>query len=268
VLGVGVHTFVPLANPPATSVSLGGKAKLPKIMIHKPLISVVVPAYNEEKYLANCLESLNNQVFPRVNYEVIVVDNNSTDATRQIAEKYGARVVGCQVQGVASARDAGIKAAWGEIIANTDADTTVAPDWLEKIASHFHSDPMLLGLTGPAYLLDTNPINSKISYFTFNLFQIFNFAINKPTFSGFNFAVKIEAYNEVGGINVELPSAEDVDLSFKLTKIGKLKYFTDVVVYTSARRLKKNPFEFFRHNIKNYLSMLTGKEPEPFGPIR
>ncbi|MDP2720990.1 MAG: glycosyltransferase [bacterium] len=237
-------------------------------MIEHPLISVVIPAYNEEKLLSEALEALKKQTFPKEKYEVIVVDNNSTDKTAEIAQDYDAKVLGCQVQGVAAARAAGSQAARGEIIVGTDADTQVAANWLEKIATHFQKDPVLLGLTGPAYLAKTNFLFSQASYFTFDLFQRLNFAISKPTFSGFNYAVRADAYQHVGGINPQLPSAEDIDLSFKLAKIGKVRYFSDVVVYTSPRRIIKDPVGFFRHNLRNYLSMVKGGQPEPFKPIR
>lgn len=237
-------------------------------MINHPLISVVIPAYNEEKYLSSCLESLERQTFPKQKYEVIVVDNNSGDKTAEIAKKFGTRVVGCQVQGVAAARAAGSEAAYGEIIAGIDADTLASPNWLEKINSHFQKDPSLIGLTGSVYLAKTNFVFSLVSHFTYEVFQRFNFAIGKPTFSGFNFAVRADAYKHVGGFDPTLPSAEDLDLSFKLAKIGKVAYFTDVVVYTSARRIKKDPVGFFRHNLKNYALMLSGSDPEPFKPIR
>ena len=237
-------------------------------MLKKPDISVIIPAWNEEKLLPDCLESLKNQTLPKEKFEVVVVDNNSTDKTREIAESYGSRIIGCQVQGVAAARVAGSEGAYGEIIAGTDADTQVAPEWLETIASHFEKDPDLLGLTGPTYFKEANFFSKNLSFFAFDVFQRLNFAIRKPTFSGFNYAVRVDAYREIGGINPELESAEDIDLSFRLAKKGKVEYVSDVVVYTSARRIKKEPFGFFRHNIKNYFLMLTGKEPEPFKPIR
>ena len=165
-------------------------------MIHKLEISVVVPAYNEEKYVANCLQSLANQTFPKNSHEIIVVDNNSADKTRKIAEEFGARVIGCQVQGVAAARAAGVEAAYGEIIAGTDADTQVPPEWLAKIATHFQEDSNLVGLTGPTYLNDTGRLFSKFSFLSFDAFQKINFAAGKPTFSGFNFAVRKDAYED------------------------------------------------------------------------
>ena len=237
-------------------------------MINSIKISVVIPAFNEETDLGECLESLKNQTLPKSNFETIVVDNNSTDKTAQIARGYEVRVVGCQVQGVAAARALGSDAAYGEIIAGTDADTIVADNWLEKIGYHFEKDPKLIGLTGPVYFKDTNAVFSKLSYISFAIFQRFTFLIRKPTFSGFNYAVKTEAYKAVGGINPKLESAEDIDLSFRLSKKGKVGYFEDCIVYTSPRRLTKDPMEFFRHHSKNYFAMLRGKPPEPFEPIR
>jgi cellulose synthase/poly-beta-1,6-N-acetylglucosamine synthase-like glycosyltransferase len=233
-----------------------------------PFISVVVPAYDEEKYLADGLNSLSRQTYPKESFEVIVVDNNSTDRTKKVAEDLGVKVVGCQVQGVANAREVGSRAAKGDIIAGTDADTLVDKYWLEKTADHFIKDPDLLGITGPTYLSQTNFLLSGFAFIFFGLFQMFNFAIRKPTFSGFNFAVRKDAYEKIGGINVNLVSAEDIDLSFRLAKVGRVKFFWDVVVYTSARRLKKNPLAFFMHNSRNYFLIISGKNPEPFKPIR
>ena len=237
-------------------------------MINSIKISVVIPAFNEEKDLVECLEFLQKQTFPKASYEVIVVDNNSTDITAQIAQSYEVRIIGCQVQGVAAARAAGSDVAYGEIIAGTDADTIVATDWLEKIWYHFEKDPKLIGLTGPVYFKDTNAVFSKLCYISFDIFQRFNFLIRKPIFSGSNYAVKTEAYKDVGGINPKLESAEDIDLSFRLSKKGKVGYFEDCIVHTSARRLTKDPVEFFRHHSKNYLAMLSGKPSEPLEPIR
>ncbi len=237
-------------------------------MTDNPFISIVIPAFNEEKYLSESLESLKKQTYPSDNFEVIVVDNNSTDKTSEVAESFGVRVVPCLTPGVSIARDTGSRAAKGEIIVGTDADTIVSENWLEKIAEHFQKDSELIGLTGGTYFSHTNFVLAGVAYIFFELFQRFNFAIGKPAFSGFNFAVRKEAYERVGGINIKLKSAEDVDLSIRMAKIGKIKFFSDVLVHTSARRLQKNPVNFFVHNIKNYILMMRGKEPEHFDPIR
>lgn len=237
-------------------------------MKEHPKISVVIPAYNEEKYISEGLESLSKQSISKDTFEVIVVDNNSTDKTAEISDSFGVRLIGCQTQGVSAARATGSSTANGDIIVGTDADTIVAPDWLERILAHFTEDENLLGLTGPTYFHDTNFLLSKAAYIGFDIFQRFNFLINRPAFSGFNFAVRKDAYLSVGGFNPQLPSAEDIDLSLRLAKIGRVEYVPDVIVYTSARRLTKDPVGFFRHNLKNYLLMLQKKTPEGFKPIR
>ncbi len=88
----------------------------------KTLISVVVPAFNEEKFIGRCLEALKRQDFSE-KYEIIVVDNNSTDKTAQIAKRMGVKVVSEKKQGDVFALRKGCSEAQGEIIAITDAET-------------------------------------------------------------------------------------------------------------------------------------------------
>lgn len=121
--------------------------------LFKMFISVVVPAHNEEKYIRNCLDSLWNQSLDRSRYEIIVVDNACTDRTPYIAEGMGARVIHQPQKGVAIARQTGFMAAEGEIIASSDADSVVAPDWLEVISDFFLNNPEFIGITGSIRLL-------------------------------------------------------------------------------------------------------------------
>src|SRR3989344_7539418 len=100
---------------------------------NKPQISVVIPAYNEALYIEPCLKSLENQTLNRNKYEIIVVDGNSTDKTREIARKYADFVLTETEKSVGKARNRGCKKASGKIIANTDADTIVKKNWLEQI---------------------------------------------------------------------------------------------------------------------------------------
>ncbi len=118
-----------------------------------PRFSVVVPAVNEERYLGACLQSLSRQ---RVTggFEVVVADNNSTDATGAVAASLGARVVAEPRAGVCWARQAGTDAARGEIVVSTDADTTFALDWLARIDERFRADPGLVAVAGPCRFVD------------------------------------------------------------------------------------------------------------------
>lgn len=127
-------------------------------------VSVVIPAYNEEKLLGRCLESLKNQVVQP--YEVIVVDNNSSDATSAIAKGYGASVVSEKRQGIAWARDAGFSKATGDIIARLDADCIAPPEWIRVITDYYNGQDKPIevcsGITGTGYYATRSVLFGKI----------------------------------------------------------------------------------------------------------
>src|SRR5207248_9968185 len=100
-----------------------------------PKVSVIVCTFNGSRTLSECLGSFLWLEYP--NYEVIVVNDGSTDATAKIAHSYGFRVRTTENQGLASARNTGLKAATGEIVAYIDDDAYLDPDWLRYLASTF-----------------------------------------------------------------------------------------------------------------------------------
>ena len=110
--------------------------------------SVVIPAYNEGRHLATTLAALAAQQFPGA-YEVIVVDNGSSDDTAQVAREHGARVLHEPRPGVCRARQRGTDAARGEIVVSTDADTVPSPDWLHKLDARFRDHPGAVAVAGP-----------------------------------------------------------------------------------------------------------------------
>ena len=96
-----------------------------------PFVSVIVPVYNDERRIAGCVEALLAQTYPRDRYEVIVVDNGSTDATRAVVGRYPVTLLSeTATRGSYAARNAGLRHARGEILAFTDSDCTPAPQWL------------------------------------------------------------------------------------------------------------------------------------------
>ena len=100
------------------------------------LVSVVIPAYDEEDYLLACLESIRKQDYAG-KYEVIVVDNASTDNTARLARDWGAKVVHESKRSTACARQKGAEVATGKIIAFIDADTRAPGHWLSTIVWRF-----------------------------------------------------------------------------------------------------------------------------------
>ena len=115
-------------------------------------ISFVIPAYNEEKHIVLCLQSIQaeiDRVGELVETEMIVVNNASTDRTKELVVESGlARVVDETRKGLVFARSAGFTSSTGELIANIDADTRMPEGWLSTVIDSFQ-DPELMSLSGP-----------------------------------------------------------------------------------------------------------------------
>lgn len=112
----------------------------------KPTVSVVVPARNEEEMIGACLESILQQEPPP--HEVILVDNGSTDRTGEIGRRLGVQVIYQPQPGLHIARQTGLEAASGRVVATTDADCRVEPGWIAAIQEAF-SDPEVVETYGP-----------------------------------------------------------------------------------------------------------------------
>lgn len=196
------------------------------------LISIVIPACNEEKNLAQTLTSLNNQTY-KGPIEIIVVDNNSTDQTPSIAHKYGAHVITEPRKGVTFARQTGFFHAHGEIILSTDADTRVPPNWVEVYAEEFHKKLDAVLINGIYQFYDGGYSIKLLQYIFLPLFRIGSW------YSAANMAVRKDSFLLVGGFNLSVQVAEDRDLAIRMRKIGKVYHLPHFAVYTSGRRFQK-----------------------------
>jgi glycosyltransferase involved in cell wall biosynthesis len=233
------------------------------------LVSAVVPAYNEETYVGACLDALARQDHAGFDVEIIVVDNKSTDETGEIARARGARAVVEQRQGIARARQAGFEAAGGEIVASTDADSTPPPLWLEFVVAALAKDSTTLGVFGPLRVLDGARWEDLAQCYLIGAFMWLNATIKRPTFCGPNFAVRRAAWQRVGGFDTDWSSAEDVNLSLKLARVGKVAFRWEIQVPTSARRRSQGYVPLMRHTIANYLRVVWLRQPPlPAGNFR
>lgn len=213
-------------------------------------ISVVIPAHNEEKYLPTCLKSLKKQTFQ--DFEIIVVDNNSTDKTSEVAKKYDVHVVGEPKKGVGAARKKGFEQAKGDIIVSTDADCTFPENWLEKIHQSFTKDKKIIALYGISALDDNSNIKKLLSRVGTRTFFQINDWLKKKQFTGCNLAVKKTAYSKTHGFDPNIHICEDADLCKKLMKIGKVLFVPHLLVYTSARRFKDSSIKTLYGYMKLY----------------
>jgi glycosyltransferase involved in cell wall biosynthesis len=235
------------------------------------LISVVVPALNEEKYVGRCLSSLHAQSYPGELYEIIVVDNASTDRTAKIAREFGVRVAYEAERGVGRARHRGAREARGEIIAGTDADTIAPPTWLEEIARAFHNDETLGAVTGPILLHDGNRLERWIVRYVSNATTRLSYTFGRGVLVGTNFAVRTRDYWRVGGFNVSLRSAEDIDLGVRLSAVTRTIFEPQTIMYVSARRAREGYVKVFLRACRDYFRVVfLGMPPEggDFVPIR
>lgn len=206
-------------------------------MTKKPSISVVIPAYNEEKYLPACLLSIRHQTFK--DFELIVVDNNSTDSTAKIAKLYEAKVVPEKKQGMIPARERGFREAKAEIIARTDADTVVTPDWLKVIYETFTKHPEVVGMTG-LWLSSSSKVPDKVigTYSYFISVKMGKFLSGHTFLLGPNMAIRKSAWKKIKVTPDDRKVHEDIDLSCHLAKIGKIIFNKKMKVYFSFRRLE------------------------------
>jgi glycosyltransferase involved in cell wall biosynthesis len=225
-----------------------------------PRVSVVIPAYNEEKYLPQALSSLRQQ--SHKDFELLVVDNNSTDATKDIARKFGATVITEDRQGYVYALSRGLREAKGDVVAVMDADTRAFPSWVATIQKLF-VDQEVVAATGAIRTSQLFSLGHFLIDGLYSLFLLLNFCIGKPHLSGFNFAVRREALEKAGGMNVQFTMSPDVDLGLRMKQYGKVVYAHSMVVLCSTRRFEGNALNTFLDYAKGYWYAVWLRKPPP-----
>lgn len=217
----------------------------------KPLVSVVIPTYNQEKYLGECLDSVFAQDYP--NFEVIVVDNASTDDTKLVITKSGKDIRYERLpenRGPSAARNAGRRIARGSIIAYVDGDDTLLPDCLSARVD------LLLQAKNPGMVVGAlNIVDEKGGQIRVQEVvegskkKLYDFettvkVMNCPTCG---LLITTDALDAVGGWDVNLWSAEDSDLLIRVA--AKFECLIDVVPRANYRQipgsLAKDPIRMY-----------------------
>lgn len=234
-------------------------------MMDAPKISVLVCTYNRCNTLRVAIESIAIQSLPEsVKWEIVVVDNNSPDQTRQVVEdlqqRYPNRIryVFEPKQGISNARNAGIREAHGEILAFLDDDETAGTDWLPRLTSNLHTGEWAgaggrvlppAGFTPPFWLSTKSSFASgPLASFDLGLEPGL---LNEPAF-GANMAFRKEVFEKLGGFRTDLGrsgqsmiSNEDTEFGRRVMAAGlRLRYEPSAVTYhpVEANRLKKQYF--------------------------
>lgn len=218
----------------------------------KRKITVIVPAFNEQELLPRCLESIFNQTLNSKLYEVYVVDNGSTDKTAQIAKKFGARVITEEKKGVIYASMTGAKMAQTQILAFTDADCRVPPNWLESLLKHFQNDPKLDAVGGVFCFFDGDLIMRTIA----RVVEPLNWHL-----IGGNYAIKKSSLKRLGWFEPKFNFGFDVALTLQLQKHGKFLIDRTLWVKTSSRRYSRNVGQTLFLYLINDLSLILFNRP-------
>ncbi|MDE2041366.1 MAG: glycosyltransferase family 2 protein [Patescibacteria group bacterium] len=206
-------------------------------------ISIIIPAYNEELRLAAAIRAALSQEYP--SFEVIVVDNASTDKTFDIACSFIPRVqvVREVVKGTSAARECGRQAATGEILAYMDADCLPDKDWLSKGVALFKTSDVVAA-SGPYDYYDASPVFNAASMFIERyVFSAVNMALRPfrlgTSMMGGNSFFRAASLGAIGGFNVAITFyGDETDVAKRLAKIGTIAYSPRLTVKTSARRFR------------------------------
>ena len=205
------------------------------------MITVIICTYNREKYIGQLLDSLAKNDYPESDYEIVLVDNNCTDNTRSICERFAAnhpnisfRYVEEHEQGLSAARNRGIKEAKGDIIIYVDDDALVDSDYIRSYAEHFSSSPETMAAGGPIEPLYETSEPSWMSPYTKALLTAWmNYGDKVREYpngrfpGGGNAAYRKSVFDKVGLFNTELGrkgtallASEEKDIFDKMRQFG------------------------------------------------
>lgn len=225
-------------------------------MPQQPSVTIVIPAYNEERYIGKCLASCIGQT--SAPDEIIVVNNKSTDNTASIVRRYQAENPHIDIQlleqnkhqGIAPTRNQGFDHARSDIIARTDADSVIAKDWVETIRRRFE-DPDIDAASGPIGFHDM-PLRGFLFWVDSRLRgQVHKYAKNERFLIGANMAIRAQVWKSVRQLtqlDLEDRLHEDVDLALTLFKNDfEIAYEPGMVAAMSARRVESSPRDFYRY---------------------
>lgn len=205
-------------------------------MPHKPHISVIVPVYNGQETIGECIRSLLRLAFAREDFEILLVDNASTDGTSDILARYsdGVRVLYEGKRGAAAARNRGLFNARGKVVAFTDADCIVEKDWLHEIVSPLKDHS--IGVAG-GRILSRRPCN-EIEMFGERIHDHYK-AINvcRPPYTvTANWSSRLSVIKEAGFFDENLLKNQDSELAYRIVQCGyRLVYVPEAVIYHRNR---------------------------------
>ncbi len=256
-----------LLEAPSVSPYLSLNGNCPPVAAAAPMVSVVICAYNAERTMRACLESLRHLTYP--NYEVIVVDDGSRDETAAIGAEFAEfRLISQPNQGLSAARNVGLRAASGEIVAYTDSDCVVDPDWLTLIVAAMERRAFD-GCGGPNYAPhEEGRIESCVAAAPGTPSPVLLSPGRAEHLAGCNMVFRKAALTAVGGFDSQFRTAgDDVDICWRLLHAGlSLGYCPAAFVWHFRRNTARGYYDQQR-GYGRAEAMLYAKYPERFNRL-
>ncbi|MCS7469432.1 glycosyltransferase [Stieleria sp. ICT_E10.1] len=194
-----------------------------------PFITVLIPALNEASHIEGCLAALRQQTYPRDRYEVVVVDNGSTDNTAELVQATGVRVLREERKSAYWARNLGIANTSGDYLAFTDADCLADRDWLTKLtAKAIESNASVVGGM-IQYEMVTDTLGNRLLIETHGADQIRRNIEKHYSVAGGNMFVRREAFDTLGLFNV-IAWGSDIEFSQRAAAVGRTVAFAENAV--------------------------------------
>ena len=198
------------------------------------MISFVIPAFNEEALIGACISSIKREI--SVPFEIIVVDNGSTDSTAKVATRAGAHVISEPLKGLTLARNAGQLAAKFDLVAHVDADNVIPSGWCTAVLEVM-GDSSVVACSGPLYyegLASPKLVITEMFYFFARVSHKF-----LPMIQGGNFVMRRAAFRQIRGFDTTIMFyGDDTDIAVRLTKIGEVKFVPAMWIQSSPRRVQ------------------------------
>ncbi len=207
-----------------------------------PIVSIILPVRNEEKYIKTCLEQVFSQIYPKEKMEVLVVDGMSKDKTREIARQFPVRILNNPKGQRASGLNVGIKNSRGEIFLRVDARTLLPEDYIQKCTETLLNTEAdnVGGLQRP--ILTGNIVQGAIGLAAMHSFGVGGAEFRLGKKSGFADSVYLgcfrkEIFEKIGLFDEKAPAmTEDSDINWRIKKAGGKVYLNkDIIVYYIPR---------------------------------
>lgn len=201
-------------------------------------ISFIIPCYNEEHFIRDCIRSIKDDTKHMSNIEIIVVDNNCTDSTSDIARDEGAIVVTEDQKGVVFARQRGYLESKYDLIANIDADSRIPLGWTQT-ALESMSNESVVAVTGPL-IYDDSSLKLRFLVRLYYYLAYVSCLLIGVFLQGGNCMIRKTALQELGGYDTSVAFyGEDTMTAKRLQVFGKIKFNLKLNLLSSSRRLEK-----------------------------